>query len=313
MQETMTNKEQSTQTDVYKLSKKTIFLIIVLAFSSITIGFLANFSFEEKIYGLLYNGLKKNRQCPIFYKEAKLSYFLPGLDLTGIEVSGRCLRSRDPLVIKSANLSLGLPSITPIGLTLSSEINKINGFDSKLNIKSIHNISTQYIKLEESKLNLESVQSLMGPVSIAGNLDIDALISSDLKDIKELDLYLRSKDFVVPSQIIQNFEVPTLAINNLSLKASSTGGPIEIKELIVGSENSPIRAKASGVIELDKRNMRNSKIEVEAQVKFSPEFIEQFAIINLVLGNGEPDDQGFYHMRINGTLGNPGTPIIVKP
>ncbi|WP_419172367.1 type II secretion system protein GspN [Halobacteriovorax sp.] len=313
MQETMSKNENNIQEETYKLNKKTIFLIIVLSFSSVIIGFLANFSFEDKIYGLLQSGLKKNRQCPIFYKKAQLSYFLPGLELSGLEVSGRCLRTPNALTIKSANVSLGLPSVAPIGISFSSKIDKINGFDSTLNIKSIHNFSTQYLKLEETRINLESLRPMLGPVSINGNIDIEALVSTDLKALKDLDIYLRSKDLVIPSQIIQSFEIPTLAINNLSLKASSDGGPIEIKELILGTQDSPIRAKASGIIDLDKINIKRSKLEIEAQVKFSPEFIEQFAILNLILGNGQPDEQGFYHMRINGTLGNPGTPIIVKP
>ncbi|POB15327.1 type II secretion system protein GspN [Halobacteriovorax sp. DA5] len=305
--------EEVVQTDVYKINKKTIFLMTILAFLSLFLGFIFNFSVEDKVMSLVYDGLRKNRSCPIYYQNASLSYFLPGINLKEIDISSRCLNAPSGLTISEADISLGLPSFAPMGLTFNTEISKISGLNNNINIKSIHNFSTQYIKIENSVISFEALGPLMNAFKIDGTINLNALVSTDLKAIKDLDIYLTSKDFTIPAQVIQSFELPTLAIKNLSFKAhAEDGGAVEIQELIIGDSNSPIRANASGTISLDKRNIRNSKIDLEAQVKFTPEFIESFAIINLLLGNGTPDEQGFYHMKIDGTLGRPNTPKMIK-
>ncbi|MFG1591728.1 type II secretion system protein GspN [Halobacteriovorax sp. CON-3] len=318
MQENLGNQknnmsEAAEQTDVYKINKKTIFLISIFAFLSLFFGFIFNFSVEDKIMNLVYDGLRKNRSCPIYYQSASLSYFLPGINLKEIDISSRCLNSRSGLLVSEADISLGLPSIAPMGLTFNTEINKIAGLDNQINLKSIHNFSTQYVKVENTVISFDALAPLMNNFKLDGTINLNALVSTDLKAIKDLDIYLTSKDFTIPTQVIQSFELPTLAINNLSFKAhSEDGGAVEIQELIIGDSNSPIRANASGTITLDKRNIRNSRLDIEAQVKFTPEFIESFAIINLLLGNGTPDEQGFYHMKIDGTLGRPNTPKMIK-
>ncbi len=306
--------DTGSENEIYKTKKTTILMIVIFASLSLIAGFIMNFSLEDRILGLIHDGLKKNRSCPMFYKEAKVSYFLPGIAISDLEISPRCLRAQRGLMIKDIDFSLGLPSITPMGVTFTSQISEIDGLASTINLKSIHNISTQYIRIEESTLNLASLEAIMGKLKVEGSLNMTAFMSTDLKSIKDLDAYITSKNFIIPGQVIQNFEIPTLLINNLSLKAhSENSGPIEIQELIIGSEDSPIRANATGSIELNQRNINNSKIDIEAQVKFSQDFIEQFSIINLFLGSGKPDEQGFYHMRITGTLGRPNPPVIVSP
>jgi len=50
--------------------------IIFISFTILIIGFLANFSLEEKVNKLLLNLLQKNDSCPIQFQKAELSYFL---------------------------------------------------------------------------------------------------------------------------------------------------------------------------------------------------------------------------------------------
>lgn len=304
---------EATEVEIYKLNKKLIFLSVIMAIASLFAGFVMNFSMEDKLLSFLEDGLRKNRSCPISYKKASIGYFLPKLEMDNIEISSRCLRTPEALVIESAKLSLALPSISPMGISFNTNIEKLGGLDTNINVKSIHNFSSQYIRIEDSNINLKSFDALMQSFKLQGNIKLNTFLSTDLNTLKQLDLYALSTDFTLPAQSIQNFELPALPIKNLSLKAHSENGKeVEIKEFIIGDQNSPIRASASGTIEINEKNIQRSKIDIEAQVKFSAEFIEQFAIINLLLGNTKPDEQGFYHMRIDGILARPNAPKMIN-
>ena len=60
---------------------------------------------------------------------------------------------------------------------------------------------------------------ILSKLQIRGDFNLDSNVSLSKNKIKELDLLLNSKNFMIPPQNINNFELPSLNLGKLSLKA----------------------------------------------------------------------------------------------
>lgn len=307
---THTNSENLNES-VYKSSKTLVFGLILAAVFSFALGFVLNFSVEDKLISLIETNVKYNKQCPTQYKRLDIGYFLPKIRLFDVSVSSRCIKTQSNLKLSRIESSFSFPSFSPLGLSLES---KIADKYSKIDITSVHAVSDHHFKIHSNKINSKTFAPFLKDFKLAGNFKIDANIATKKKNLEDLAVKVESKDFSIPSQMIQGFDLPTLNLGNFLLKAKSLSKKkIEIEELVIGKSKSPIRAKISGTMDLDKYNMMRSKIDLIANVKFSASFIESFSILNLFLDPSKADKQGFYSIQINGTLSNPGKPKILAP
>lgn len=307
----LTSPENGIDDKVYKSNKKLMAGLFFLSMASVGAGFFFNFSIEDKVMGLLDQNLRGNRSCPMNYRKADLGFFLPSLKIRDLDISSYCLKSKNSLNIKSVETGLGLPSFSPLGPSLETTIKDKY---SRIEITSVHGISNHYIKANSRKLSARTLQPLLGNFNLAGDFELNTNIDATTKKIQSLDLSIKSKNFTIPSQDISGFNVPTMKIGQLGLKASMRNGKtLTIQQLVLGKELSPIRASIKGKIQLDKYSIQKSNLDLTATVKFSTSFIENFSILNLLLDSSKRDEQGFYHLKITGPLGKPNKPEYINP
>ena len=134
------------------------------------------------------------------------------------------------------------------------------------------------------------------------------------KRIKSMQLRLKSTNFKLPAQTIQAFDLPSLDLKNIQVKASmKSPKTLDVEEIIIGDDKSPIKANITGKIAVDRRSFQNSKLDLIAEVKFSKEFIESFSILNLFLDPKKQDENGYYKLKIEGPIRAPKTPQLLAP
>ncbi len=302
------SRTQDQNTEIYNIGTKRVFLLIIVSMISIFLGFSFNFSIDKKIASLLETNLKRNSKCPMKYDKAEVSYLLPGLHFNNLQVSAFCLKSSSPLTFKTISTSLSLPSFSPLGLGLKTEIK--DQF-SNIDILSIHGLSSNYIKLNSENLKSQTINPLLGNFKLGGDFTLNSNIDISKNQLSAVDLQIKSKNFSIPAQFLQGFEVPDITIGPLSLKATmEKKNQLNIVELILGNELSPVRADLKGDIEINQYNMTRSKLDLIATVKFSASFIESFSILNLFLDPSKQDEQGFYKIKIGGQAAKPTTEFL---
>jgi type II secretion system protein N len=300
---------QQIEEKVYKITKTNIFLLLVLAGFSLFLGFAFNFSVEDKIIAVLTTQIKNNKQCPANFKSIKINYFLPSVNISDLEINGSCLKTRDNLDIKALKLSPGFPSFSPLGLGLNTQLRDKN---SSIDILSIHSFGSHHLKITSPKFDAKTIEPFLNGLSLKGIFDINSNIEATNAGVKTLNLLIKSKNFKVPYQNINGLDIPDLSIGNLMIKASMKNRKkLVIDEIVVGTETAPIRASVKGSIALDKYNLKQSRLDLTATVKLSPSFVESFPILNLFLDPSKQDAQGFYKVKIGGTLGRPSQPQLL--
>lgn len=304
-------KVEINQLNIYSLKTKHVILILVLSFFAFILGLLMNFSAEEKISQNIEAALKSNGRCPMNYKSMSLSYIMPSLNFTDFEISSRCLGGQNPFKLKSITSKLSIPSLSPFGPSFETTLK--DQF-SQIKIDSAHGFTGSLIKIESSKLAAKTLNPFLGKAKIEGQFTVNSNLLVDYTpSLQELDLQIKSLNFSIPAQNIQNFEVPTLIIGPLSLKAQMKDGKkLNIIELILGNEISPIRANIKGDITLNQKNINLSQIDLIATVKFSQNFLESFSILNLFLDASKQDEDGFYKIKLTGTFNKLGSPEFLK-
>ena len=122
--------------------------------------------------------------------------------------------------------------------------------------------------------------------------------------LTELKLNLRSNNLVIPPQKVAGLTLYTLKLNDLLVQAMLEGKKLKIKDIILGDANSPIRANYKGHINLLKRNMLNSKMDLRGEIKFSDKFIEDYSLLKFVLTKFDKKDD-FYQINLKGPLMRP--------
>lgn len=299
------------ESSVYQTNKKSILFLIIISFFSLIIGFTLNFQVKEQLLGFIESKVKANRKCPMTYRQVSIGTLFTSIEIDGFEISSRCLRTKSSLVIKKIKTSLTLPSLSPLGITLNTQVTDKY---SKIDVTTVHGFYNHYIKARSKKLSAKSISTLLNGFNLLGDFEFNTNIDATNKNIKTMDLSLKSKNFSIPRQNVGGFDLPIMKIGQVSLKAKlKNSKDLTISQLILGQEKSPIRANITGKITLNKYNMKKSPIDLKIVIKFSKSFIESFAILNLFLDSSKQDEQGFYHLKIKGTLGSPSKPEYLSP
>ncbi|EQC46135.1 hypothetical protein M900_1666 [Bacteriovorax sp. Seq25_V] len=299
---------QDQKSEIYNVGAKKVILLTLVSLGALFLGFTFNFSLDQKILSLLETNVKRNNKCPMKYDSANVSYLLPGLSFKNFEISAFCLKSSTPLVLKNISTSVSLPSFSPLGLGMKTVVR--DQF-STINLLSVHGIGTHYLKINADKLKSQTLNPLLGEFKLGGDFTLNSNIDISKNQLSDLDLQIKSQNFSVPAQFLQGFELPVINIGPLSLKATmKKKNQLNIVELILGNELSPIRADIKGDVELNQYNMTRSKLDLIATVKFSASFIESFSILNLFLDSSKQDEQGFYKIKIGGQVAKPSTEFL---
>jgi len=133
---------------------------------------------------------------------------------------------------------------------------------------------------------------------------MSALVSNN-NALQELSFKAQSKDFQLPPQNIEGFTTPSMKVNDLYIEATSEAAPrVNVNKMIVGDTDSPMRANFKGKIDLQQGNIAFSPIDLGGEIAFTESFRQTVPLVDLFF-QSFPQKDGFYQIRLGGTLGQP--------
>ena len=283
---------------------------IILGIFLLILGFLVNFPIRKTIIGYASAKLSTLKSCPMTFERLDLGQFLQWAKFEGPILSGQCFgqSSKSVMRLDSIGLALMAPDLSPPGIKLHLEIKKNK---TKLNIYPTLSYPKMGLEIKNSVIDGNLIRSLTGNLfNLHGKIKIETDITMNKNNLSGGNIAITSKDLSIPPQNIMNFLVPYLNIEELNIKATIKGlNNLDFSALNLGSKKSPIKAFLKGSIKLNPKNARSSLVDLQGKIKFAPEFIKKFAVLNLFIAGKNPDPEGFYTLSIKGPLGRPKTSL----
>lgn len=297
----MSNKEKLENID-YSFPKMGRSKWIVITLTVFLFGFIIYFPFMYKMKSVVKSQLHKIPGCSIDYQNIKLGLFLPKVVVKDLVVPQSCFgKHGQPLKMDKVFLYFRGLSFSPFGPHFKIETN-LN--DIPISSYLTTGIGGIAINIKENTIDLSKLNIFFPQVNLAGKIKIDALIRLSGKKISDFKLNIRSTDLSFPGQKIQGFKLTTMRMNNLLLKASMNGNKLQVQNIILGDDDSPIRANFKGNIGINQRNITSGQLDLKGEVAFSSRFLEKYAIIKLVMNKFDKKDE-FYQIRLTGPLMRP--------
>jgi type II secretion system protein N len=289
----------------YWTKPKLIFIGLVI----LILGFLINFSLEEKVNNFLQNNLATNSNCPTQFEKAELGLIPPRISMKKPVILGSCFgQPNNRLNLDSITIKLDFPSIAHLGVRLNLEI---KSKDANLIIDPVLSPFSTYIEIEKSSINGNLLHVLMNDDKspIAGKINLEGFLKFESGTLTDGDLLMSSNNFNFPSQRISGFDLPLIMLYKLNLHALFDGNDkskMKIKSIEIGKNGTPININLKGFLLVSKNSFANSILNLDGSLKLSPSFMNNFSFVTLMLPQGHTD--GNYQMKINGPLMNPGAP-----
>ena len=285
----------------YGIGINKFFVVTGLLICFVT-AFFIHFPIQRQVESLVKAQLAQIPGCRMSFERLKIELFLPKIVLTEMRLPASCFGGGAGTKLPFVNLYFRGPSFSPLGAAfkISTEIHS-----QPLSLYYAAGISRQVIKIEENKLNLSLFSKLSPQIpKLTGHVSVDSVVSLSGPRLDELKVSLESKNLNLPGQMLSDIKLPKIDIGNFALKLeSSDGKKINLKELIIGGVNSSIRGKFSGNLSLAPGAIAFSPINLKGEASFSPEFLDSFPILNLMLPQFTQVNN-FYQINMTGTLGN---------
>jgi hypothetical protein len=298
-----TSEIQSLEDIRYKSRIKTWIFPIILTFIFV-LAFFTYYPVGDQLKVLLKKNLK-GTACNPDYNELRMEWLLPKLIVTDLDLPASCLnRTGESLKFSHLTINFRLISFTPFGIPfrIDTELN-----DQPLSVYFVQGFGKRLIRLKDQSLVLNRLQPLLGgKLKMAGNLklDLSVLLGSD-NSLQELTLNAQSKDLQLPSQSVENFTVPMMRVNLLKIEANTENPPrITLNQMFMGDTDSPMRANFKGRVDLQQGNLGFSALNLEGGIAFNENFKQTVPLVDLLF-QSYPQKDGFYQVRIGGTLGQP--------
>jgi hypothetical protein len=294
---------QSLEEISYKSKIKIWVYPLIVSFTFI-IAFLNFYPIGEQFKVLM----KKNLQstaCNPDYDQIRIEWLLPKVIVSDLVVPAGCLgRMGEPIKFSHLTINFQFISFAPIGIPFRIDT-EMNG--QPLSVYFVQGIGKKLIRLKDQSLVLSRLQPLMGgKFKLSGNLalDMSALIGSN-NVLQELSFKAQSKDFQLPPQSIEGFTTPNMKVNDLYIEAVTENPPrVNVNKMIMGDTDSPMRANFRGSIDLQQGNMSFSPLDLSGEIAFTENFRQSVPLVDLFF-QSYPQKDGFYQIRLGGTLGQP--------
>jgi hypothetical protein len=284
--------------------------IIFISCFLVIVGFLANFSLEEKINQALLSFLQKNNSCPVQFQKAELSYLLPKVTIKSLIIPGACFgQLNNNLRVREVVLAFHSPSFYPPGIRFHVSVKEGN-----TNIHLYPSISffSNYLEIDKTKIdakifsfmNADNKSPLAGIINISGFLKLSSGIVTDGQ------LSLTSNNFSIPAQNFKGFNTSLIAINALNIQAHfSNSTTMQIDEIKIGQFNSPIEVKLKGKINISPSGIQSSILSLKGSVNLSEFFLNNYSFVKIFFPAS--NTTGKYQMTLEGPIGNLGPPQFI--
>ncbi|HLE12477.1 MAG: type II secretion system protein GspN [Bdellovibrionales bacterium RIFOXYD12_FULL_39_22] len=301
--------ENSLDEKIYELDHINKFLITSLVIIIAAIGIIWNFPVQRTIKQVMGRMITSNPGCPIAYQKLGVSFLLPKIYLEHISLPASCLQmpTPTPIELPYAEISFRGPSFYPVGVKFKLHATHEDSF---VNIYSSLSLNQTLLKIEDTTITSNTIGKVAAlPINLNGTFNITSLLSLKSSTLTEAQFLIKSNNFLIPPQNFNGLAIPALPIGTLSLKGKYSGNSLDIENIVIGTENSPITANLYGRISINPQAFNQSILDMTGEIKFSESFINDFAILNLFLG-GKTAENGFYKIKISGTLANPSPSVL---
>jgi hypothetical protein len=302
-----TLKEQNTLEDVdYTLNNISKVKIIGVAAALFFSAFLINYPFIGIVKSKIKSTLSRlPGGCSITMKDIEFGIFLPKIILNNVNISARCTGNPQSTQLSHLNIYFRGPSFSPLGISTKIET-EFQGIP--LEVYASLGPKEQAFKIEEMNLPLKKLAKVSKGLQLGGDVTIDALIKIKSNSLKSINAKVESKNFMIPSQSFEGFDIPSLDIKSLSLKVSQkTPNKILLDHLIIGNSNSPLRANfLNGNLKPNSIKFLNSRLEFKGDLAIKNKILDkdEYFILKDYL-NKFPKRDEFYQLKIMGNIGHP--------
>lgn len=267
-------------------------------------AFVMYYPLASKVENQIRSSLVSMPGCPIAYNSMSFEFFLPKLVVTDLNLPASCFNQRgEGIALDKVFLHFRGLSFSPFGPHFKLETSVMGQPLEALISGGVGGLS---LALENSVIDLVKISPLLpAGLKLGGKAKVNLLAKAGEDGLKELNLLLASKNFVLPPQSIQAFSLKRMDINNLLLKAkTSAPGPLKIEEFILGDAQAPVRAKFSGTVKLNQNMPAASRLNLKGEVAFSKDFLDDYAVVGMLMNQFDKKDD-FYQIQIKGTLAQP--------
>ncbi len=290
--------------NIYEVSPKTKRLVFLLAFFVFAIGLTFRFSLKNLMTVAIKEKIEKVKgRCPFNYQDIDLGFF--STHIKNLEISSRCLSTSQDLKMDELIISWGFPSFSPLGLKLN-----ITPVVKKKELRGTQFIIAPFgwaMKIDKEEISFIDYTSFFSPIKVSGTGDFQLdLRGSYSQEINSFSLSLNSQNILIPSQNINGFLLGNLKIGKANIKIipSKDEKKIEIYTFELGEKKKDLFAQISGDLEINKKNIGQSKMDFKLKGSLSQEIIQQFPLVELLLGRYKTPE-GEIKMSIAGRLNRP--------
>lgn len=243
--------------------------------------------------------------CNPDYDQISVEFFLPKIVVNDLVLPAGCFGGGgDPLKLSFVKINFHFISFAPLGLPFRIDT-EMNG--QPISVYYVQGFGQRMLRLKDQSIVLSRLGPLMGgKVKLAGNITVDlAALLSNNNQMKSLTFKAQSKDLQIPSQNIEGFTTPNMKVNDLYIEANGENPPrVTVDKMIIGDTTAPMRANFKGRIDLQQGNMGFSPIDLTGEIAFSESFKQTVPLVDLLFQSYTQKD-GFYQIRVGGTLGQP--------
>lgn len=294
---------QSLEEIQYK-SRIKVWLLPIIVLFLFTVGFLNFYPIGEQLKVFM----KKNLQgtaCNPDYDQIRLEWLMPKVVVSDLSLPAGCFgRVGEPVKFSHLTINFQFISFAPFGIPFRIDT-ETNG--QPLEVYFVQGFGKRMIRLKDQAISLPRLQPLMGgKFKLAGNVTVDmsALVTNN-NAVQELTLKAQSKDFQIPPQNIEGFTTPVMKVNDLYIEANTANPPrVTVDKFIVGDTDSPMRANFKGRVDLQQGNIAFSPMNLEGEIAFTEGFKQTVPLVDLFF-QSYPQKDGFYQIRLGGTVGAP--------
>ena len=278
------------------------YIIIVVTF---IFGLFGHLSVGTWIESKLNQTMASIPGCQLSYSEFSFLWFpLPSVQLLSPTFQGKCSPNpQRPLQLSQLGIQFRGPGLWPFGakFKLSASLGK-----SQLDLFVTTTLKSQTVAISDSTLNLQDLASLAPfPVSLKGGAMVNALYEIQDQKLQSGSLRLDFRSLEIPAQTIKAFALPQLALDKGQLKLTQTPSEIIIETMELGSLDAPLRAEFKGKIKWNSLMPEMSPLDLKGKVRFSPQLLQEFGMMINLFTAGLKQENGFYSMKLGGTLSFP--------
>lgn len=296
-------KDNEIQDKDYLFPYKKIYVTLTIIFCFF-IGLFLNFPLKKMTKNFIEGKIIATLPCPLSYEEMDIGFFLPKIVFKGLTVPGECLGSQQYLKFKEAMVIFRGFGLSPLGIKIRLEAMSNS---SLFNVTVVQSWDKRLINIDQSRLSLRELSEIFNFPKIFGDILIDSSAEIDKQNnLLNLQLQLSSNNLEIPVQRIMGFDIPSLPLQPLSLVAAlKQKNEIQVTQVKVGSEKTPIRAQFKGSIHYTPPMPSRSELDLQGQVGFADAFLQQFPILPRIILKKFDNIDGNYQMKIRGTLSEP--------